>query len=282
MANNPPILSGLDTASYTENAAPVKLDTDGNASVSDVELDASANYGGARLTLARQGGTNPDYTFGGNGTAVGQLDLTHSNGSDENVSLDGGATFIGTFSQSGDGTFTIVFNSNASHANVNSVLRQVSYANTNDTPPASVTIDFTFDDGNGLPGGQDQGAGPTPGTTTGSVTVSITPTNDAPRLINVAPSATYVSETSGVVLSSGLGVFDPDPPSPTTAIAGTTIQIASGFLAGDQLFVNLALDGNGHFITPDLDSTNIAIQSSAGGTLTLSGQDSLSHYQSVL
>ena len=50
-------------------------------------------------------------------------------------------------------------------------------------------IDFTFSDGNGQPGGQDQGDGASPGTATGSVTVEITPVDDAPALVNVAPAA---------------------------------------------------------------------------------------------
>jgi hypothetical protein len=188
MSNTLPILTGLgDTASYTENAAAVVLDTNGDASVSDAELNNFPSFAGAALTLARHGGSNADDVFSGNGTAVGKLDLTHSNGLGENVSLDGGASFIGTFSQPGDGTFTVTFNSNASHANVNAVLQQISYANTNDNPPASVTIDFTFSDGNG-PGGQDQGSGAMPGTTTANVTVNITSTDDAPTMVNVAPS----------------------------------------------------------------------------------------------
>ena len=271
-ANNVPVLAGLDnTPTYVENGAAVVLD--GNATVSDAELDAlaggSGNYDGAMLTLSRNGAADPDDVFG----ATAGLTIT-----DGNVSLDGGVTIIGSATQAG-GTLQITFNANATSAAVDSVLQKLTYSNINDIPPASVQIAYSFSDGNtGAQGGA------TPGVGTGSITVNITPTNDAPLLINVAPSAAYVIGTSGVVLSSGLGVFDPDPPSPATAIAGATIQIVNGFLAGDQLFVNLvpATNGSGHFITPDGVETNIAIQSSAGGTLILSGQDSLSHYQSVL
>ena len=83
--NDAPELTGLgDTASYTENGAAVVLDTDGNASVSDADLVETV--AGATLTLARQEGANSEDVFGGSG----QLDLTHSNESGENVSLDGG------------------------------------------------------------------------------------------------------------------------------------------------------------------------------------------------
>ena len=71
------------------------------------------------------------------------------------------------------------------------VLRLITYTNTSDNPPASVVIDFTFSDGNGQPGGQNQGAGASPGTATGSVTVEITQVDDAPVLVNVAPAAAY-------------------------------------------------------------------------------------------
>ena len=212
--------------------------------------------------------------FGGSG----QLDLTHSNESGENVSLDGGATFIGTFSQPGDGTLSIAFNGNASASDVDEVLRQITYTNTSDAPPASVVIDFTFSDGNGQPGGQDQGDGASPGTATGSVTVEITPVDDAPALVNVAPAATYGIGTAGTLLSPALGVFDVDTPT----LASATISIADGFIASDELFVNLTDDGSGHFITSDGEATNITLQSNASGTLILVGQDSLSHWQSVL
>ena len=140
---------------YTENGSAVVLDND--ASVSDPDLDTLESYAGATLTLHRQGGPNSDDVFGGTDTATGSLDLTHSNGLGENVSLDGGGTFIGTFSQPGDGTFSITFNGNASASDVETVMRQITYTNTSDNPPASVLIDFTFSDGNGQPGGQDQG-----------------------------------------------------------------------------------------------------------------------------
>ena len=85
------------------------------------------------------------------------------------------------------------------------------------------------------------------------------------------------------MLSPALAVFDVDatPPSPLTGLAGATISIANGFLASDQLFVNLATS-SGHFVTADNQTTNISVQSNASGTLVLVGHDTLSHWQSVL
>ena len=161
--NDAPVFTGLGGTprpAYIENGAPVLLDTD--AAVSDTELDASGNrYAGATLTLRRHGGASADDLFAGAGT----LDLTNGN-----VSLDSGATFVGSFTRPGDGTFTITFNANADAAAVAAVMRQIVYSNTSENPPASVEVDFIFDDGNGATGGQGFGAG----TAIGSVTVDIT------------------------------------------------------------------------------------------------------------
>jgi hypothetical protein len=282
--NDAPQLTGFgDVSSFVENGSSVLLDANQNATVSDPELNVSVNkYAGATLTLARSGGANADDAFAG----TGSLDLVDSNGLGENVSLDGGATFIGTFSQPGDGSFSITFNANASAANINSVVHQIVYANVSDNPPTSVQIDSTFSDGNGQPGGQSQGTGATPGTAIGSFTVNIAQVDDAPVLLNVAPTASYTAGSAGVVLSSGLNVVDVDatPPSTLTGIANATVKIESGFFAGDQLFVNLATSG-GFFIVDDGGGpvvTNISVLSNVAGTMVLSGTDTPLHYQLVL
>ena len=266
--NDVPILTGFgDTSSFTENGSSVVLDVDGNAAVSDVELDAAGNYAGATLTIARQGGANSDNSF----VATGSLDVVDV-GVDGNVSLGGGPTFIGTFIDNGDGSVTFTFNSNATAADVDSVMRQIAYADTSDNPPATVNVDFTFSDGNGVSGGQNQGSGASPGIAVGTFTVDVTQVDDPPALLNVAVAASYPIGSTGVDLSSGLQAFDPDaaPPSPI-ALASATITITSGFLASDELFVNLPTDGSGHFITPDTGITDIVVQSNSGGQLVLTG-----------
>ncbi len=273
--NDAPVFTSLGEGAhpnFVENGASVVLDN--NVTVSDPELNAAGSYGGATLTLARSGGANADDTFAG----TGSLDLTDSNGLGENVSLDGGATFIGTATQPGDGTFSITFNAGATAANVASVMQQIVYANASENPQASVQIGWSFGDGN--TGAQGSGG---VGAATGSVTVDITQVDDAPVLINVAATAAYVPGTAGAVLSSTLGIFDLDAvaPSPLQGLASATIKIESGFFAGDELFVNLATSG-GHFVTPDGDTTNIAVQSNVLGMLVLSGNDTVGHYQSVL
>ncbi len=61
----------------------------------------------------------------------------------------GGLTFA-TFTSAG-GTLTIDFTSSATSATtalVNDVLDHVTYANQNSVPPANVTLDYSFSDGN--------------------------------------------------------------------------------------------------------------------------------------
>ena len=259
----------------------VLLDSNHDAAVSDAELNVSPNnYKGAALTIQRDGGPNPDDSF----FATGSLDLVDSNGLGENVSLDGGATFIGTYVNPGDGSVSFTFNANATAADINSVMRQILYFNGSDNPPTTVPIDFIFDDGNGQPGGQPQGTGA--GVTTATINVQVTQVDDAPALLNVALTQGYTVGSAGVMISPALQVFDPDatPPSTLIGISGGTVKIASGFLASDQLFVNLATSG-GFFIVDDGSGpvvTNIAVASNAGGVLTLSGTDTTQHYQDVL
>ena len=135
--NDQPLFAGLNgTPTYTEDGAAVVLDN--NALLSDVELDAANNYDGATLTLVRSTGTNADDVFNdGNGTLTfGATD----------VSLTGTGQ-VGTYTHV-NGTLVITFNSSATSAAVDSVLQQLTYRNTSDTPTTpTVTINYTFDDG---------------------------------------------------------------------------------------------------------------------------------------
>ena len=79
----------------------------------------------------------------------------------------------------GVGTATITFTSAqtpATTALVNEVIQRFMYANASDNPPASIVVDYTFNDGN--TGAQGSGGA---GITTASITVNITPVNDEPE-----------------------------------------------------------------------------------------------------
>ena len=253
--NDTPVFTGLDNnPTFVENGPAIVLDN--NATIVDPDLAGLGNYAGSTLTLAKLNPTptNPafDDTFGGSGTLAFDV-------SDVRI----GATVIGTYTQQ-DGVLAITFNSNATQTNVNAVLQQLTYSNANDTPPASVDIGYTFSDENN----GSQGTGGVL-STTGHIVVNITPTNDPPQLFNVASIAGYQPGTGGSAISPALVVSDPDGPE-VNDIAGATVKIASGFLAGDQL-------------SADVGSTGITASYNVGThILTLSGVASENAYQSVL
>ncbi len=119
---------------YIESGAAVVLD--GTVQIDDVDLAAQGHYAGTSITLARSGGANSQDVF----SAGGNLSFSGSN-----VLLSG--ITIGTVSNS-HGTLTISFNHNASQARVDETLSSLAYSNTADNAPASVKIDWVFNDGN--------------------------------------------------------------------------------------------------------------------------------------
>ena len=89
--NDAPQFAGLNgTPTFTEDGPAVVLDN--NATISDIDLDAANDYGGATLTLVRSTGTNADdifsddngtLTFGASDVSLGGIQVgtyTHTNG----------------------------------------------------------------------------------------------------------------------------------------------------------------------------------------------------------
>ena len=89
---------------------------------------------------------------------------------------------------------------------------------------------------------------------------------DAPALSNVAAYTASYTEGSGVTLSPDLTVNDVD----STTLASASVWISQGFVTGDVLVASTA----GTSIT--------ASYNAASGVLTLTGTDTLAHYQQVL
>ena len=173
--NDAPGFANLNGAvSYTEGSTPVVLDPD--VTVQDVELGSRngglGNYSGSTVTLVRNGGAATEDLLGfsdGNGITLSGTSL-YKNG----IVI---ATFD-TTSTVGELviTFTDANGEIPTAADVESILRQVTYANNSDNPPASVQIDWSFDDGNT---DNSQGSGGFL-SASGSTTVNIIGVNDAP------------------------------------------------------------------------------------------------------
>ena len=164
------------TPAFTEGGAAVILDAD--VDVSDSELDALnsglGDYDGANLTLVRNGGVSAEDTFSftdGSGiTLVGGNLLKNSQIiASFDITTTAGQLVI---------TFTNANGETPTSVDVDNILRQITYANSSDAPPATAQIDWSFDDGN--TGAQGTGGALT---ATGSTTVTITPVNDAPAFI---------------------------------------------------------------------------------------------------
>ena len=248
-ANDPPVFSGLDnTPTFTEGGAAVVLDN--NATIADIELDTANNYNGATLMLVRNGGANGNDVFNGSGTLNSLV---------ESGSLVVGGTTIGTVTTNSGGTLVLTFNGNATTARVNSALQQITYANTNGTPPPSVQIDFTINDGNS--GGQGTG-GALNGT--GSITVTITPTNTAPTIDLDA------NDSSGATGNDYQFTFtEGDGP---TAIADNDtdmVDVDSTTFTSVKLAVSGLLDGNAETLV--LDGNTFALNTAVAGQDTTGG-----------
>src|SRR6202011_5360950 len=98
-------------------------------------------------------------------------------------------------------------------------------------------------------------------------TVSITNVNDAPTLTNVATLVAFQPQHT-ITISPAISVSDPD----NLTLTNATVKITGGTFAGD-----------GDVLAANVAGTSItASYNAATETLTLTGTDTLAHYQSVL
>ncbi|MFM9912174.1 MAG: DUF4347 domain-containing protein, partial [Methylophilaceae bacterium] len=216
VANSAPTLALPNGAvSFTEDASAVSVDS--AASVVDSELTALnagfGDYAGSSLVLMRNGSANPDDSFGFD-TTGGIFSVSGSN-------LQSAGLTFATFTNSG-GALTINFTSSGTIATqylVDQVMQLTQYTNTNQNPPTSVQLDWSFDDGNA-------GAQGTGGALFDikSTTVNITAVNDAP--VNTAPASYTTLEDTAFKLT-GLSVSDVDAAAGNITV---TLSVSNGTL----------------------------------------------------
>jgi len=105
------------------------------------------------------------------------------------------------------GILVLNFSAAATNALVNEAIQQIAYKNKSNTPPADTQIVWEFDDGGDVVLSQgDPGAL----TVTGSITVNLTPANDAPTgtisVDNINPvEGSYLSASNNIADRDGLG-----------------------------------------------------------------------------
>ena len=140
--NSPPVLGGGATVDYTERSEPVLIAP--GVVVQDAQMDrfnnGLGNYNGATLTI----------TLGSGSTHLDHLGFNAGNGLTLNgTALQKDGVTIGQLSNA-DGVLSIRFNDDAgtipTTADVQNVLRQITYANDSHTPVASVAISVILAD----------------------------------------------------------------------------------------------------------------------------------------
>ncbi len=259
VSNSAPAFANLDgTPSFTEGGSAVVIDSD--VTISDTELDAlnggNGDYAGASLTVQRNGGADATDSFGFDTSGA----LFTVIGSNLQV---GGQTFA--LYTNSSGTLTINFTSSvtaATSALVDEVLQRITYANTANDPDASVTLDYTFNDGTSDSSGTNQ------------ATVSITNVNDAPTLSATGQDPTYIEGSGGADLYSGVTASAVEAADRFTGMTVTVTNVSDG---ADEI---LAFDGsdialtNGNSVTTDNNGLGVTV-SVTGSTATVSFGDGL-------
>ena len=225
LPNSAPVFTGLNGGStYTENGSAVVIDN--NVTVADTELDALngsiGNYNGASLTIARNGGANAQDVFGNTGS-LGTLT--------QGQSFTYNGTSVGTVSTNSGGTLVLTFNTNATSTMVDSVLQSITYSNSSEAPPASVTLNWSFSDGSL--------------STNGAAGVNITSVNDNP--IITAGGTTAFTEQTATAIAPAITITDPD--GDTGWNGGTlTVQITGNASADDSLRLPTSNPGTGIWV----------------------------------
>jgi lipopolysaccharide export system protein LptA len=159
-------------------------------------------------------------------------------------------------------TETLTLTGSDTLAHYSQVLDSVTFATTSDNPDdfgsaPTRTVTWTLDDGSA-----------SNVTTSVTTTVSITAVNDPPTLAGVAATAAFIENGAAVTLAGAASVSDPD----NANLASATVKIAGGSFAGD-----------GDVLAANVSGTSItASYNAATETLTLTGSDTLAHYQQAL
>ncbi len=233
-----PVIGNLngDSVSFTEGGAPVLLDAGSNATLTDSD-STDFNGGNVTVSFAANGVSGQDVLSVQNqGTSAGQIGLS-------GTSVTWGGVSIGTLSGGTNGNaLVIALNASATPAAVQGLLHALTWQNTNNSEPSTLTrsISVTVNDGDGAT------------SVASTVSVNVTGVNDAPTLSATASTPTFTENGSAVPLFSGAVV--------STVESGQSI---------DQLTLTVSNISNGASEILTVDGTSIALTNGASGnTLT--------------
>ena len=232
-------------ASFIVGASSVAIAS--GSSIADRGLDSLNNnlgdYNSSILTVARSGGANVNDVFSFGAMA----DVTVNN----NTLLSGG-NVIANFTNLG-GQLQIAFVSNngsiATTALVHEIVDSIYYQNTANSPPANVTLAYTFNDGLGF------------GSNSIAASLATVDIYSPPTINNYYAAATFIEGSAPVSISTGVSISDPHELDGLNSglgnYGGTTLTVArsGGANAQDQFsfsFGNtsgISVNGPGETIT---------------------------------
>ncbi|MFK7898944.1 MAG: tandem-95 repeat protein, partial [Myxococcota bacterium] len=227
-----------------------------SASVSDAD---SADFDGGTLTFSIASGSDGSETL-----YLAGLGGVTTSGSNAYV----GGVLAGTFAGgNAGGTLTISLNADATAARVDSLYKSLSIANLSDTPtPGTRQLEVVLTDGDG-------------GTSnTAGASVVLTAINDLPSLdLDADDSSGTGSADFDTSWTEGLG-------SVLVADSDATLSDADNAqLTSLTVTITNLLDASAESLSVDLTGTSIVASYDLGtGVLSLSGPDTVEHYQQVL
>ncbi|MEZ6035660.1 MAG: cadherin-like domain-containing protein [Planctomycetaceae bacterium] len=207
--NDAPVLSlGIGGGTYYENAAGVYIDT--LATVTDA--DGVDFNGGVLTTWVSNNGTVDDQLFVRHeGTGAGQVNVSGSN-----ILIDG--VTIGSFTGgNGDADpLLVTFNANADAADVQKVVRRISFSVNGDNPSGlQRTVSMQLTDGDGGTSAID------------TRSENVIPTNDTPVVAAPGSALAATEQTDLAIHGAGFTFSDIDANSGTMT---ATLSVGSGIL----------------------------------------------------
>ena len=247
--NDAPNLT-LDPGGGTYNEADPQFSTyiDINAIITDTE---SGDYNGAQIstTIITNGTTNDRLLVKHEGTGAGEVNVS---GNDILINGNVVATISGGIGD--NDPLIITFNNNSTVAIAQQVARHISFNNVSDAPSENQrTVQMQVTDGDG-------------GTSNTDIRgINVIAVNDVPELAITSTFQAYTENSVPVAIDSTLTLTDVD----SSTLTGATIEITNFVSGQDVLSVTDSLG-----ITGSWDAVN--------GILTLSGNTTVSNYQTVL
>ncbi|MBW4442205.1 MAG: DUF4347 domain-containing protein [Plectolyngbya sp. WJT66-NPBG17] len=251
----PVIVLSSGTVNYIENATPLLLDP--TAIITDADNPPNFNTGVLTVSFSANGTADDRLAIQNQGTGAGQIGISGS-------AITFGGTAIATFT-GGIGTtnLAITFNTNATIAAVEALLRNLTYVNVSETPSTlDRSVSFVMTDG----------AGGT--STTQTKTVSVTAVDDI-TVLTVSGNLNYL-ENGTLLVASGLTLSDLDGASETLDAAQVLIT-ANLNPTQDRL----GIQGQSGTTSGTINGLNWQYDTIAG-ILIFSGTANLATYQSAL